>query len=69
MFVIIIMGGLGNLYGPLFGALFLILLPEALRYLGLPVIVAAKIQEFIYGTVLTLLMIFRPQGLVGEYKP
>ncbi|NOZ69506.1 MAG: branched-chain amino acid ABC transporter permease [Deferribacteres bacterium] len=69
MFVIIILGGLGNLYGPLLGAVFLILLPEGLRYLGLPVIVSAKIQEFIYGMVLTALMLCRPQGLVGEYKP
>ncbi len=68
MFVIIILGGLGNLYGPLLGALFLILLPEALRYLGLPVIISARIQEFIYGMVLTVLMLYRPQGLVGEYK-
>ncbi len=69
MFVIIILGGLGSLCGPLLGALFLILLPEGLRYLGLPVIVSAKIQEFIYGTALTALMLCRPQGLAGKYKP
>ncbi len=69
MFVIIIIGGLGSMRGPLYGALILILLPEALRFLGLPVLIAAKIQEFMYGTVLTLLMLYRPHGLVGEYKP
>jgi branched-chain amino acid transport system permease protein len=69
MFVTIIIGGLGSMRGPLYGSLTLILLPEALRFLGLPLLVAAKIQELLYGTILTLLMLYRPQGLVGEYKP
>ncbi len=69
MLVIIILGGPGNLYGPMLGALFLIIFPEALRFVGLPMNVAAQIREFIYGTALTLLMLYRPQGLVGEYKP
>ncbi len=68
MFVIIIIGGLGNIRGPLYGALILILLPEALRFLGFPVNIPAKIQELLYGTVLTLLMLYRPQGFLGEYK-
>ncbi|MEW6602242.1 MAG: branched-chain amino acid ABC transporter permease [Nitrospirota bacterium] len=68
MFVIVILGGPGNLYGPLSGALVLLLLPEALRFVGLPLLVAAKIQELIYGSSLTLLMLFRPQGLIGKYK-
>ncbi|MBI5055116.1 MAG: branched-chain amino acid ABC transporter permease [Nitrospirae bacterium] len=66
--VIIILGGLGNLYGSIFGALFMILLPEALRFLGLPSTVAAQMQQLIYGTILILLMLFRPQGLMGEYR-
>ena len=69
MFVIIIIGGLGNMRGPLYGTLILILLPEVLRFLGLPILIAAKVQELLYGTLLTLLMLYRPQGLVGEYKP
>jgi branched-chain amino acid transport system permease protein len=69
MFVIIILGGLGTLQGPVVGTMFLIVLPEALRYIGLPVIIAAKVQELIYGLALTMLMLFRPQGLAGEYKP
>ncbi len=66
--VITILGGLANLYGSILGALFLILLPEALRFSGLPDNVAANLNQLIYGIVLMLLMLYRPQGLLGEYK-
>ncbi len=66
--VIIIMGGLGTLGGSIMGTLFLILLPEALHFLGLPDTVAAQMQQIIYGTILILLMIYRPQGFVGAYR-
>ncbi len=68
MLVIVILGGPGNLYGPMLGALFLIIFPEALRFMGLPMNTAAQIREMIYGITLTLLMLFRPQGIIGEYK-
>ncbi len=66
--VIIVMGGLGTLRGSILGALFLILFPEALRFLGLHDTVAAQMEQIIYGAILVLLMLFRPQGFVGEYK-
>lgn len=65
---IIILGGLANLRGSIIGALFLILLPEILRFVGLPMDIAAQMRQVIYGIILVLLMLYRPQGLVGEYK-
>ncbi len=65
---IIILGGLANLKGSLLGALILVLLPEALRFVGLPSNVAAQMRQAIYGVILILLMLYRPQGLKGEYK-
>lgn len=65
---IIILGGLANIKGSVFGALFLILLPEVLRFVGFPVEFAAQMRQIIYGVILILLMLYRPQGLVGEYK-
>jgi branched-chain amino acid transport system permease protein len=65
---IIILGGLANLRGSLLGALFLVLLPEALRFVGFPAEVAAQLRQVVYGLILVLLMLYRPQGLVGEYK-
>lgn len=65
---IIILGGLANLRGSILGTLFLILLPEILRFIGLPMDIAAQMRQVIYGIILILLMLYRPQGLTGEYK-
>jgi branched-chain amino acid transport system permease protein len=66
--VMIILGGLSNIYGSIIGAAFMILLPEALRFTGLPSSIAAQMQQVIYGCILVLLMLFRPQGFAGGYK-
>ena len=65
---IIILGGLASLRGSVLGALFLILLPELLRFVGFPSDIAAQMRQVVYGVILILLMLYRPQGLVGEYK-
>jgi branched-chain amino acid transport system permease protein len=65
---IIILGGLANNKGAVLGAVVLILLPEVLRFVGFPSDIAAQMRQVIYGLILVLLMLYRPQGLVGEYK-
>jgi len=65
---IIILGGLANNKGVIWGAVFLILLPEALRFVGFPTDVAAQMRQVVYGLILVFLMLYRPQGLMGEYK-
>lgn len=65
---IIILGGLANLKGSLLGALFLTLLPEALRFVGFPNDIAAQMRQLVYGLLLVIFMLYRPQGLMGEYK-
>lgn len=59
-------GGIGNTKGPILGALFVVLLPELLRFVGLPDSVAANLRQIIYGLALILVMYFRPQGLWGK---
>ena len=63
----VIVGGAGSLWGPVVGALVLVLLPEALRFVGLPVSIAANIRQILYGSLLVIMMMFRPQGLIGRY--
>lgn len=63
----VIIGGAGSPWGPLIGAVVLVTLPEALRFLGLPIGVAANLRQIIYGILLVLMMMYRPQGLVGRY--
>jgi|SRR3989344_4644620 len=65
---IIVLGGLANLRGSILGAFFIILLPEILRFVGFPADIAAQMRQVVYGMILILLMLYRPQGLVGEYK-
>jgi branched-chain amino acid transport system permease protein len=65
---IIILGGLSNNKGAVLGAACLILLPEILRFVGFPSDIAAQMRQVVYGLILILLMLYRPQGLVGEYR-
>ena len=46
----------------------MLLLPEALRFVGLPDAVAHNLREIIYGLLLAVLMYLRPQGIAGEYR-
>lgn len=59
-------GGIGNVSGPIFGAVFVVLLPELLRFIGLPDMIAANLRQIIYGLALILIVFFRPQGIFGK---
>ena len=59
-------GGIGNIKGPVLGAVFVVLLPELLRFVGLPDAIAANMRQIIYGLALIIVMYFRPQGLWGK---
>lgn len=65
---IIILGGLASLKGSLLGAFILTFLPELLRFVGFPTETAAFMRQAVYGLLLILVMMYKPQGLVGEYK-
>ena len=59
-------GGVCNVRGPVAGALFVVILPEILRFVGLPDAFAANLRQIIYGLALVFIMFLRPQGLWGE---
>lgn len=65
---IVIIGGTGNLRGSIIGAVVLVTLPELLRFLGLPSAIAANMRQIIYGAMLVVFMMYRPQGLIGEFS-
>ena len=63
----VIIGGVGTLAGPLVGALLLLLLPAGLTFLPfLPPEDIGSVQQLVYGLAMTVLMIFRPAGLLGR---
>jgi branched-chain amino acid transport system permease protein len=68
MLSMVIVGGTGNVRGPLVGALTLIAIPEVLRFAALPDAVAANVRLLVYGLLIVVLMRLRPQGLAGRYR-
>jgi len=66
--LMVIFGGMGSIQGSIVGALILVILPEMLRFLGLPSSIAAPLRQMIYGFLLVVLMIKRPQGIMGVYR-
>jgi branched-chain amino acid transport system permease protein len=68
VWAMIVLGGLASVRGSLLGAFILVLLPEALRFVGFSPDVAGQMRLFVYGALLVVMMMYRPQGLIGEYK-
>ena len=64
---ILLVGGSGNIAGPMAGVAFMIILPELLRFVGLPDAVAANLREIIYGVMLVVIVYTKPKGLAGAY--
>ncbi|MBI4430576.1 MAG: branched-chain amino acid ABC transporter permease [Candidatus Omnitrophica bacterium] len=57
----VVLGGMGNIGGVILGAFILSLLPELLR--GFEIY-----RMLIFGVAMILIMLFRPQGLLGEIR-
>ncbi|EKE27943.1 MAG: hypothetical protein ACD_3C00123G0009 [uncultured bacterium (gcode 4)] len=68
MLTIVILGWLANLKWSVLWAVILIILPEVLRFIWMPEEIAAQSRQLMYGLVLVLLMLYRPQWLIWEYK-
>lgn len=55
----VVLGGMGNIWGAALGALILGVLPEILREF-------ANYRMLFFGLIMVLMMIFRPQGILGS---
>jgi len=68
----IVLGGMGNIYGVILGALLVTVIPEALRYtgelqravFGEVFIDPADLRMLLFGIALVLMMLLRPAGLL-----
>jgi branched-chain amino acid transport system permease protein len=67
LIVMVVMGGAANFWGPLVGSAILVGLPEALRFIPGTGDIIDVLREFLYGIILMLFMLFRPQGILPEY--
>ncbi len=54
----VIVGGMGNLWGNIFGAAFLTPLPQVLHFLE-------EYKDIVYGAILALMLMFVPEGIGG----
>jgi branched-chain amino acid transport system permease protein len=54
----LIVGGMGTLIGPVIGAIFLVILPEVSRFM-------VHYRELVYGVILIVVILFRPEGIAG----
>ena len=68
IFTMVLLGGLRSIGGSILGAFVLVALPEVMRFIGLPNTIAAVVRQMIYGSLLIVIMYFRPQGLLGTLK-
>jgi len=57
----VVLGGMGSIPGTIIGATVLTLAPEFLR-------IVAEYRLLFYGALLVILMIFRPNGLLGDVR-
>ena len=64
----VILGGLADNQGAIIGALIMVLLPELPRFVGFPTEIAGQMRQLVYGLLLVVLMLYRPQGILGKFK-
>lgn len=67
----VVLGGRGTMLGPVIGSVLVVTVGEVLRFLPLPPSMTAgvaHVQSMLFGLVLVLLMLRRPQGIVAETR-
>ncbi len=71
LLLMVVVGGLGSVHGAFLGAIFLIIMPQAIAvlkdYLPLFVAQAPGLQGLVYGLVLIAFVLFEPMGLYGRW--
>ncbi len=64
----VIIGGTATFWGPVLGAAIIILLPEALRFLDIPNELVGALRQSLYGLLLVVFMMLRPEGIIPEHR-
>ena len=61
-----IIGGLAAFWGPFLGALVVVVLPQALSFANIPDTVAGPINGIVYTLAVLVLLVLRPEGILGR---
>jgi len=65
LFAMVILGCTGTIVGPLMGAVLLVILPEAIRFLMVPPRLQGPVRQMVYGLLLVVFVLVCPDGLYG----
>lgn len=63
-----VLGGLGNSFATIIGTVIIIITSELPRLLGVSHIIPPQLNQIFFGLILVIMMIYRPQGLIGRVK-
>jgi branched-chain amino acid transport system permease protein len=65
---IVIVGGLASLKGTVIACVVLTIIPEILRFIGLPSSLIGPGRQIIYALILLIIILFFPKGFFGKIK-
>ena len=72
LLLVVVVGGLGSLHGAVFGAIFVIVLPQVVVVLKdvIPRALAEQtgLQTGLFGLIIVLFMLYEPLGLYGRWR-
>lgn len=63
---IVIAGGLATIRGSILATVIILAIPEILRFFALPSSVLGPARQIIYGTILIIILLYKPRGLLGR---
>src|SRR6185437_680079 len=63
----VVLGGIGTIWGPVVGAFVLVALPQAITFLQLPPSLVGPLQGLIFTSLVIAFLFLRPHGLVGTH--
>lgn len=64
----VVLGGMGNILGVIFGAFIIQVISYLPELTNLSSIIPPQIKEILFGVILVVMMIFRPEGILGRPK-
>ena len=63
-----VLGGLGNSFATVIGSVIIVIASELTRLLGISHIIPPQLNQILFGLILVIMMIYRPQGIIGRIK-
>ena len=64
----VVLGGMGNFLAVILGAFIIQFISYLPQLIGLSNVIPAQAKQIIFGLILVLMMIYRPQGILGRKK-